>query len=178
MGVVVPGDVDDAGVGHHADHASFFLLSPDDPINARKSVRDVAHDIVHPAVVLILQLLGRKIPAFAAHFRKAQAVAVLGKLRKAHGLAWAVLVEDIAEEGITDGSFALHHGVVVIEHQAGVFQHGCFLHRYLSAAIIAKFPRRRNRKLPLVLCEQMYYNIEKQSGKWICCHCELVRTEI
>ena len=71
-------------------------------------------DVFLPAPVFIYQfLLGETVP-LAAHIRKAQIAAAVDIFFQRYGGAGAVLVEDVAEEGIIDGCFALNNRIVVI----------------------------------------------------------------
>jgi hypothetical protein len=69
------------------------------------------------------------------------------------------LVDDLPEKGVTDGLFTLHHGVVVIQDQAAVFQHSVLLRFSFS---IANMGSSDNIKIILAITERMYYNIEKR----------------
>ena len=57
--------------------------------------------------------------------------------------------------------FALHHGIVVIQYQTGIFRHRQtpFME---CLPIIADFPPSGNQENPLANFEQMCYNIRKQ----------------
>ena len=80
-------------------------------------------DVFLPAVVFVHNFLLGKVVPLPAHVGKAQTEATLGVLVEGDFRPRAELIQNVAEEGITDGSFALHHGVVVVQDQAGVAKH-------------------------------------------------------
>ena len=80
-------------------------------------------DVALPALIFFHQLpLGEAVP-FPAHFRKAQMEAAGGILFQGDGGSRAEFVENILEKGEIYVLFTLHHGVIVIQYQAGVAKH-------------------------------------------------------
>ena len=123
MGLIVPGDVFLTGMGHHADFAAQFLLAVDHRTDSRKGGRGVGADVALPALIFFHQLLlGEAVP-FPAHFRKAQMEAAGGVFFQGDGGSRAEFVENILKKGEIYILFTLHHGVVVVQYQAGVAKH-------------------------------------------------------
>ena len=88
------------------------------------SYGDMTADIVLPAGIFPGKLLVGKLVFFPAHFRKARKIAAMDILLHGNGLPRAECIQDVAEIGVIDGSLALDNGVIVIQNQAGIFQHG------------------------------------------------------
>jgi hypothetical protein len=59
-----------------------------------------------------------------AHVGEPQVEAAVHVLLPCDLRTGAELVEDIAEIRIIDGGFALDYGIVMIQNQTGIFQHG------------------------------------------------------
>ena len=164
MGLIVPGDVLDAGMGNDADFAPGFLLAADDVPDAGEGGGDVIDDVFLPAVVFVHDLLLGEVVPLPAHVGKAQTEAALGVLVEGDFRPRAELIENVAEEGVIDGGLALHDGIVVVEDKTGVFQHSDSPNIF-SFPIIPDPGRRRNQKIPLAYIEQMCYN-GKNKRRW------------
>ena len=123
MGLIVPGDVLDAGMGDDADFSAGFLLAADDVTDAGEGGGDVIDDVFLPAVVFVHNLLLGKVVPLPAHVGKAQTEAALGVLVEGDFRPRAELIQNVAEERIIDGGLALHDGIIVVEDKTGVFQH-------------------------------------------------------
>ena len=79
--------------------------------------------VVLPAFVFIDQLLLRKPVPLPAHVGEAKMAAAVDIFFQGDGSSGTELIQNINKERIIDGGFALHHSIIVIENQAGIFQH-------------------------------------------------------
>ena len=127
MGFIIPADVFVTGVRNHADFSAQLPLPPDDGVHPGVGGRDMIADIGFPPFKFIHQLLFRKTVPPAAHFRKAQMIAAFGVFPERHSGSGTEFIEDICKIGIIDGLFTLDNGIIVVQHQAWVFQHTAFL---------------------------------------------------
>ena len=101
MGIIVPENILGIGVGDHKQHAACFFLAADDPPDAGEWGGDILHDIFHPLVMFLLQLLIGEVENLTAHIREAPAVAFQHIVGKRHGGTRTELLQFQAPEGIT-----------------------------------------------------------------------------
>ena len=141
---IVPADVFPGRVGYYEDPAPQGLLPPDDGINAGVGGRNVGFDVFLPAEIFRYQLFLRKAEALAAKFRKAQPIAAIRILCFGNGGPWPERGQSHLKIGQIYGELALHHSVVMIQNQTGIFQHRIGPPFSLSA-IITEMGERRNR---------------------------------
>jgi hypothetical protein len=119
-------------MGDHAHKTAFFLLSADDPFDAGENLRDVGEHVAHPALVFIGLLLLGEVPAPSAHFGEADLMAVPDIILETDLFSGTELIQYIAEIRISDRSFRLDDGIVMIQDETAVFRHGAHLRGYYS----------------------------------------------
>lgn len=80
-------------------------------------------DVGQPLLIFGHQFFFIELEPLAAHFGKSDGEAVLSVLIQGNGGTGTEVLKNITEKRIIDIGFAGDHGIVVVQHQTGIFQH-------------------------------------------------------